>query len=89
MFNGAWKESKETKIILNIPNKLITTKSTNLKFFQFYSKIFDCFERFQGLNQVFASLYRDEIEIEPSEVIPLLATSTLLQLVKKILCLNF
>lgn len=82
MFSGTWKESKQSNITLNIPNKLITAKSKIILQARktTISKVF-CLS---GLDQVFGSLYRDEIDIEPNEVVSLLAAATLLQLVRKL-----
>jgi len=59
MFSGAWKESSEDVIHIEILDPNI-----NL----------------DALQVVLGSLYQDELFVEPAEVVPLLATATLLQL---------
>lgn len=59
MFSGAWKESSEDIIHIEILDPNI-----NL----------------DALRVVLGSLYQDELVVEPAEVVPLLATATLLQL---------
>lgn len=79
MFGGSWVETTKNYISIDIVDPLITVQCNFFILFWFLLKcLLLCV--ILALNIVFGSLYNDEVTLNPTEIVHILATATMFQL---------